>query len=149
MQDSEYLGPLADYRFRQEMDKPSTLDDVFGSLSPEYNQHFWQPHQYQRPDSGIAFPPQHGGMVQGDFSLDDYTMGQQGDGFDMAPTGNTMFGSAPGEFGSGSRGHSAATSRVATPGPGADQNSSTGSVWQPSSESDGQPDSSSTLGGDY
>lgn len=156
MQDSEYLEPLSDGMFAQEMDKPSTLNDVFfDSLSPDYNQHFWQSHRNQHSDSGMTLPPppQNGGMVQGDFSLDDSAMGQQGAGFDLAPTGNIIFGSAPGGlavggFGSGSGGHSAVTRRAVTPGPGANQKSSPSSVWQPGSEFDDQPGSSSTLGGD-
>lgn len=145
MQDSQYLAPLSDDLFQQEMAKPSSLSDIIGALSPDNTQQSWQPPQYPHGDSGMPFASasQHGGMAQEDFNLDGSTMGQHISDFDMIPTGYTTFGCTPGgvavgvpggEFGSGHGEHSAATSRTVSPGSVTNQDSFRGTAGQPSSE---------------
>lgn len=145
MQDSDNLPPLPQDVFQQELDKPSSLSDIIGALSPDNTQQFWQPAQYQRGDGGMTFPPatQHGGMAEADFNLGGPTIRQQYSDFDMAPAGNAELRFTPdgiaagvpgGELGSGRGGHSGATSRTVSPGPGTNQDSFRGGAWQPGPE---------------
>ncbi|KAK7712398.1 hypothetical protein SLS63_012383 [Diaporthe eres] len=100
MQDFENTEPLSEETFQQEMNRPSTLDDVYlGQLSPDIPQNFWQqPHVFSREANEVAPPlTTHGGhMAQADFNLTGHTMGQQSTGFDTATPGNARFGSTPG-----------------------------------------------------
>ncbi|KAI7783721.1 hypothetical protein LA080_011430 [Diaporthe eres] len=150
MQDFENTEPLSEEAFQQEMNRPSTLNDVFfGQLRPDIAQNFWQqPHVFSRGANEMAPPlnTQGGHMAQADFNFDGHTMGQQSTGFDMATPGNATFGSAPGGlavgapgggFPPGNGGYSAATSRTVSPGPDTSQNYGTGSALQPGSEFDG------------
>lgn len=150
--------PLSQEAFDQEMSRPSTLNDVlFGPRSPDPPQYFWQPQQYQHGHNEMPPPltTPGGNMAQADFNLDGPTMAQQGTGLDMATPGNATFGSTPGGvaigapgrgFPPGNGGHSAATSRTVTPGPGTSQNYGPGSSLQPGSELDGQAGSGPALG---
>lgn len=151
MQDFENTEPLSEEIFQQEMNRPSTLDDVYlAQLSPDIPQNLWQqPHVFSHGANEMAPPlnTQGGHMAQADFNLTGHTMGQQSTGFDTATPGNATFGSTPGGVAVGASGggfppgngrYSAATSRTVSPGPNASQNYGPGSALQPGSEFDGQ-----------
>lgn len=145
-EDLANVGPIPHNIFREVMNKPSDLNDVFfGPLNPR---------PYPRGHSGMMMPPatQHGGMAQGGFNLQDTTLARQSAGFNMAPQGRATFVSAPdgvsygspGESSYGNGGHTAATSGSFTPGPDTSQNF-TGSEMQTGSEFDGLPGSDTTF----
>lgn len=133
------MDPLSQDAFQQVMDRPSSLEDVFGGLGPVNPQYSWQPGLYPGADNGMATPltTQGGDMAQMNPNLDPALL-QQSTGSDMAAPGNATFGSAPqgvvlgapgGRYASGNGGHSAATtSRTVTPGPDTSQNFYPGSA---------------------
>lgn len=136
-----YMQPLSPNTFQRELNRPTTMADIFpGLINPDNAQPNWQTAEYQDDGSGMAFPPapQHGELTQAELDLLDPAMFQPHPDLTntTALSGTTAAGLAPASLAHGAPGgqpadgalHESSSSHTVTPGPGADQDAFPGSA---------------------